>query len=64
MCLRMGEHLGPERERVGVKLAGSPPQRMTAARQRVLELLADDGSVIADGEATAELLPARAGTAA
>ncbi len=29
-----------------------------------LELLADDGSVIADGEATAELLPAPAGTAA
>ena len=32
MCLRMGEHLGPERERIGVKLAGPPPQRMTAAR--------------------------------
>src|SRR6202034_4016585 len=32
MCLRMGEHLGPERERTGVKLAGAPPQRVTAAR--------------------------------
>ena len=32
MCLRMGEHLGPARERVGVRLAGPPPQRMTAAR--------------------------------
>ena len=41
MCLRMGEHLGPARERVGVRLAGPPPQRMTAARARVLELLAD-----------------------
>ena len=26
MCLRMGEHLGPERERVGVRLAGPPPR--------------------------------------
>ncbi len=41
MCLRMGEHLGAERERVGVRLAGAAPQRMTAARSRVLELLAD-----------------------
>ena len=41
MCLRMGEHLGAERERTGVRLAGAAPQRMTSARQRVLELLAD-----------------------
>ena len=41
MCLRMGEHLGEERERVGVRLAGAAPQRMTPARQRVLALLAD-----------------------
>ena len=41
MCLRMGEHLGAERERVGVRLVGPPPQRMTVARQRVLALLAD-----------------------
>ena len=41
MALRMGEHLGPARERVGVRLAGPPPQRMTAARNRVLALLAD-----------------------
>jgi primosomal protein N' (replication factor Y) (superfamily II helicase) len=41
MCLRMGEHLGEERERAGVRLAGAPPQRMTPARQRVLALLAD-----------------------
>ncbi len=53
MCLRMGEHLGPERERTGVKLAGSPPQRMTAARGRVLELLAD-GMVRGKSEAARE----------
>jgi primosomal protein N' (replication factor Y) (superfamily II helicase) len=41
MALRMGEHLGPERLRVGVRLAGQPPVRMTAARGRVLRLLAD-----------------------
>src|ERR1700691_2446735 len=36
MALRMGEHLGPERVRVGVRMAGPPPQRMTAARARAL----------------------------
>src|SRR6202050_3835520 len=41
MCLRMGEHLGAERERVGVRLAGGGPSRLTAARGRVLELLGD-----------------------
>jgi primosomal protein N' (replication factor Y) (superfamily II helicase) len=41
MCLRMGEHLPPERERIGVRLTGAAPPRMTAARTRVLELLAD-----------------------
>jgi primosomal protein N' (replication factor Y) len=41
MALRMGEHLGPERTRLGVRLAGPPPGRMTAARQRALALLAD-----------------------
>ena len=41
MCLRMGENLRPERERVGVRLVGPPPQRKTAARERVLALLAD-----------------------
>jgi primosomal protein N' (replication factor Y) len=53
MCLRMGEHLGAERERVGVRLAGAPPQRFTRARQRVLELLAD-GMVRAKGDAARE----------
>jgi primosomal protein N' (replication factor Y) len=41
MTLRMGEHLGPERLRIGVRLAGPPPERMTAARARVLQLLGD-----------------------
>ena len=40
MCLRMGE-LGPAREKVGVRLAGPAPKRMTTARGRVLRLLAD-----------------------
>jgi primosomal protein N' (replication factor Y) len=41
MALRMGQQLGPARERVGVRLAGPAPQRMTTARARVLKLLAD-----------------------
>jgi primosomal protein N' (replication factor Y) (superfamily II helicase) len=53
MCLRMGEHLGAERERVGVRLAGPPPQRLTTARARVLQLLAD-GMLRSKGEAARE----------
>ncbi|HEX4407956.1 MAG TPA: primosomal protein N' [Xanthobacteraceae bacterium] len=53
MCLRMGEHLGAERERVGVRLAGAPPPRITPARRRVLELLAD-GMLRGKGEAAKE----------
>ncbi len=53
MCLRMGEHLGTERERVGVRLAGPAPKRMTLARQRVLALLGD-GMLRAKGEAAEE----------
>src|ERR1700726_5023331 len=41
MTLRMGEHLGPERVRMGVRLVGKPPQRMTPARRRLIELLSD-----------------------
>src|SRR5438445_515716 len=41
MCLRMGETLGPERVRAGVRLVGDPPKRLTPARQRVIELLSD-----------------------
>jgi primosomal protein N' (replication factor Y) len=40
MTLRMGE-LGPERERVAVRLAGPAPQRLTPARRRVLDALGD-----------------------
>jgi primosomal protein N' (replication factor Y) (superfamily II helicase) len=53
MCLRMGEHLGSARERVGVRLAGPAPQRMSAARVRVLEVLAD-GMVRGKSEAARE----------
>src|SRR5271168_4428080 len=53
MCLRMGEHLGAERERVGVVRAGPPPVRMTAARARVIALLAD-GMVRGKSEAARE----------
>ena len=53
MCLRMGEHLGAERERVGVRLVGAAPQRMTAARTRVLELLAD-GAIRGKSDAARE----------
>jgi primosomal protein N' (replication factor Y) len=53
MALRMGAHLGPERERVGVHLAGPPPARMTPARARVLHLLAD-GMTRAKGDAARE----------
>ena len=53
MCLRMGEHLGAERERIGVRLAGSAPERLTAARRRVLALLAD-GMVRGKSEAARE----------
>ena len=41
MTLRMGEGLGAERVRIGVRLAGPAPQRMTPARARVIALLSD-----------------------
>ena len=53
MALRMGAHLGPERERVGVRLGGPPPARMTPARLRVLQLFAD-GMTRAKGDAARE----------
>ena len=53
MALRMGEHLGPGRDRVGIRLSGPAPQRMTAARLRVLELFAD-GLTRSKGEASQE----------
>ena len=50
MCLRMGEHLGPSASASACGSRAPPPQRMTAARARVLELLAD-GMVRGKGEA-------------
>src|ERR1700737_2854810 len=41
MTLRMGESLGPERMRMGVRLVGEPPRRMTPARRRLIEILSD-----------------------
>lgn len=52
MALRMGD-LSPGRERVGVRLAGPKPKRMTPARGRVLELLGD-GFLRSKGEAAVE----------
>ena len=39
MALRMQEHLGPERVRIGVRHLGIAPKRMTPARQRALHVL-------------------------
>src|ERR1700693_330841 len=41
MCLRMGEHLGAERVRMGVRLIGEPPKRLTPARRRLIDVLSD-----------------------
>ncbi|MEO6782954.1 MAG: primosomal protein N', partial [Bradyrhizobium sp.] len=41
MTLRMGEHLGPERMRMGVRLIGEPPRRLTPARRRLIGILSD-----------------------
>src|ERR1700675_111844 len=38
MTLRMGEHLGPERVRTGVRLSGAAPQRMTPARRPLIDI--------------------------
>jgi len=53
MALRMGERLGPARARVGVRLVGPAPARMTAARARVLALFRD-GLTRAKGDAARE----------
>ncbi len=53
MALRAGEHLGPERLRIGVRIAGPAPARLTAARMRVLALLGD-GLVRSKSEAAQE----------
>src|SRR5436190_2614021 len=38
MSLRMGDNLGPERMRLGVRLVGEAPRRMTPARRRAIGL--------------------------
>ncbi len=53
MALRRSEHLGPGRERVGVRLAGVGPARMTPARARAIQLFAD-GLVRRKGDAARE----------
>src|SRR5437867_4134109 len=54
MALRLGESLGPERMRLGVRLVGEPPRRLTPARRRLIEVLSDGllhGKSEASGEA-------------
>jgi primosomal protein N' (replication factor Y) (superfamily II helicase) len=41
MALRFDAELGDPRSKIGVRIIGDPPKRMTAARGRVLALLAD-----------------------
>ena len=41
MILRVPEAFGPEKPVAAVRLAGPPPERITAARKRVLEIAAD-----------------------
>jgi primosomal protein N' (replication factor Y) (superfamily II helicase) len=41
MCLRMGENLGPERLRIGVRLTAHAPKRLTPARRRLIEIVSD-----------------------
>jgi primosomal protein N' (replication factor Y) (superfamily II helicase) len=41
MSLRMGDDLGPERARMGVRLVGAPPRRLTPARRRLIDVLSD-----------------------
>jgi primosomal protein N' (replication factor Y) len=41
MCMSSSSALQPERPRLGYRLAGPPPERLTPARSRVIALLAD-----------------------
>src|SRR5438477_9407344 len=41
MALRMGENLGPERVRTGVRLTGGAPKRLTPARRRLIGVVSD-----------------------
>ncbi|MEP9349478.1 primosomal protein N' [Xanthobacter sp. KR7-225] len=53
MALRHGEAPGAGRERVGVRATGARPERMTAARERLLALVSD-GFVRGKSEAARE----------
>ncbi|MEP9378613.1 primosomal protein N' [Aquabacter sp. CN5-332] len=53
MALRHGESPGVARERVGVRATGKVPGRMTAARHKLMDLLAD-GFVRGKGDAARE----------
>ncbi len=53
MVLRSPEALQPEKPIVGVRLGGAPPERMTAARKRVLDVAADGLSWSKSGLAAA-----------
>jgi primosomal protein N' (replication factor Y) len=57
MALRMGENLGPERMRLGVRLVGEPPRRLTPARRRLIEVLSDG---LLHGKSEARAKPASA----
>ncbi len=59
MTLRMGENLGPERLRMGVRLTGEVPRRMTPARRRLIEVLSD-GLLHGKSEAAGRPASARA----
>ena len=41
ISVRMGEDLGPERVRLGVRLIGAAPKRLTPTRRRLIEVLSD-----------------------
>lgn len=41
MCLSVPAALEPQRPRIGYRLAGPPPERMSEARRRLLDLLAE-----------------------
>ncbi|MCB1489892.1 MAG: primosomal protein N', partial [Bauldia sp.] len=53
MVLRARGALEPEAPIIGVRRAGPPPERMTAARQRVLDALEDSGAWSKSGLAAA-----------
>ena len=49
MTIRVLDHAAPEKVKLGVRLIGPPPKRMTPARQKVLALL-QSGEVLAKAD--------------